>query len=644
MEYRNGIPADLAHLETFVWQAIFPAFDHPDLTEEQRAVNDKVVEEARTWAVRAMGREDELLYVAQDNNRKQLAGLIWAKGGHRPRVVLIVVARRYWGGEVASKLLEEAIFWMGAAQPIDARVREYNQRAIAFFSKHGFTITEEKDEDFPISRIVMRRPAAYQAEADNEIDQLDLGFELPEPEPEPRSAAEEQLNLAEPYAQRRNPDDQDQSLSKFPHIELEIDSGSAGDTSEDDYASREAPEESAAAVLGDDTPPFEFAFQSATDEAGNKNDEAGGPLDEELNYEPAILDALADEDESGQPELVEDALVLEEIDDLDNETVLCTNCGSVLPEGAKFCPQCGHPVEEPHSEVDEESDQRKSENSKQASPFESREQIAADNNRPVPGVTSPPAGPDEFEGIDWNGSLMSDFRALFKELFHQRVQDYFGESAVARYESARRQSEFKQTVSTQLAALADWVRNNRSLPAWQNKLGYDRLLIASEALIEFFLVEEAKNIHGGIWPQRLLRHQTSHWGDVDLFSLVMDYLDFSSEEESIYTDFVRMPARVLRNVTNRYLSATMDERVLFVCDQSLLGNGKDGYAMTDVAIYWRPVLQGPHRLLYQDIDQLSIKADHLNINGLFFDAGKSLNFKMALLLRRLSTLIATYAA
>ncbi|MEM6879399.1 MAG: GNAT family N-acetyltransferase [Bacteroidota bacterium] len=625
MEYRSGNPADLAHLETFIWQAIFPAFDHPDLTEAQRAANDKVVEEARSWSVRAMGRQDELLYVAHDEERKQLAGLIWAKAGPSPRIVLIVVARRYWGQGIAAKLLEEAMFWLGEGSPVAARVRHYNERAKAFFAKHGFQLLEEEDLDFPIPRVIMQRPAGYRSESEDDRDQLDLGFEFPEPETADGAPAEGFLDLTEPFAQIRNEAQEAPPTSKFPHIELEITTG------EEEPADLEAvPEDvSAAEALGDSPPPFEFAFQSAD----SKDDEALGEEDPPpVDYEPFKLDELPDPpiDPTEDADLMEDALVLEEFKPADHPDDRCTNCGAALPKNAKFCPQCGHPVElnqvEDNSSVEAEKKLDSAEEQEHASEL------------PLTGAVFDSEDFDQAGNIDWSGTLMTDFRSFFKNQFRSRITDYFGEEAVEVYENARRQSDFQQTVSTQLAALADWVRTSRTLPTWKNMQGYRRLLTVTEALIEFFLVEGAKHIHGGIWPQRLLRHQAQTWDNADLFALVMDYLDFDSESETVYTDFVRMPAKVLRNVTSRFLQAARDERVLFVCDQSLLGTGKDGYAMTDVAIYWRPVLQGRQRLLYQEIETLTNHKDHLRINGLYLDAGASLNIKIALLLRRLATM------
>ncbi|MEM6395847.1 MAG: zinc-ribbon domain-containing protein, partial [Bacteroidota bacterium] len=400
----------------------------------------------------------------------------------------------------------------------------------------------------------------------------------------------------------------------------------------------------------DSTSPDSASPDSASPDSASPDSASPATDHTDIHYTPPPLEPLPDVTEE---DLLEDALILEEITpESQTESGLCNNCGADLPEGARFCPQCGHPVDD--------------------TPVKTQN-FASPSSPPPPPPTdtegsphlrksepnTPPHGEQHFQdpdhsftntrgknlgGIDWDGSLMTDFRTFFKDRFQQRVQDYFGEQAVDRYEDARRQSDFQQTVSTQLAALADWVRNHRAESNWRNEQGYNRLVAATEALIEYFLVEATRKLHGGIWPQRLLRHQALSWDKADLFSMAMDYLDFEDESETYYTDFVRMPARVLKNATNRFLNATRDERVLFVCDQSLLGSGKDGYALTDVAIYWRPVLQGPQRVLYQEIETLEKQADHLRINGLYFDAGASLNYKMALLLRRLATMISTYAA
>lgn len=667
MEYRLGKAEDLTHIETFVWQAIFPAFEHPDLNEEQRAANDRVVEDAREVAMRAIMRDDRVLYIAYDEERQQLAGMVI--GQQRPTAYpmldYLIVARRYWGKGVADQLLDAASFWLGNKRPLQLAVRYYNSRAIAFFEKHGFQDTGESAGDYAIPRILMLRPAGYETQKlAEEEPQLALGLDdstsqphQDEHPPEELSetqatvpaaidesplelqdlfadleaessssldlvsspaeeefqqeeelevqAAEEPASLADEQAEAPS-----NSGSRFPHIELEITLPEEDDQRDNPYADHieEQDDRLVPDAMEDKELPFEFAFQEEEEEAA-------------ATEESPVWESLVFEEISAATERISE------------QEFSCSNCGTLLPAQARFCFNCGAAQSELVAQPPPLPIQQATEE------IELEEEPTAEK---LPEIV-PSTGPDAW-GIDWGGSLISDFRSFFRQRFVQRVTDYFGLKAVSVYEEHRQASDFQDTVSAQLSALADWVRLHRQQPAWSNELGRLRLLAAVEALIEFFLVEGSVELHRGIWPQRLLRHQAKDWNSVDLFAMVMDYLNFTEESEEVYTDFVQMPAKVLRNASKQYLRAAKDERVLFVCDQSLLGTGKQGFAMTDVAIYWRPVLQSANSLLYQDIETVVVKGDHLLINGRYFDGGQRLNRKLALLLRRLKTLVATYAA
>jgi hypothetical protein len=136
-------------------------------------------------------------------------------------------------------------------------------------------------------------------------------------------------------------------------------------------------------------------------------------------------------------------------------------------------------------------------------------------------------------------------------------------------------------------------------------------------------------------PQRLLRHQSLDWETADLFKVVMDYLDFDAENELVYTDFVTMPSRALRNATKSFIRAKKDERVFLICDQSLLSQAKNGFAITDSGLYWKNVLQPAGAVTFTTLQQVKLEQGHLSIDGQFFNAGSRLNLKMGLLLDRL---------
>ena len=218
MEYRLGQAEDLIHIETFVWQAIFPAFDHPDLNEEQRAANDRVVEDAREVAMRAIMREDRVLYVAIDDERQQLAGMVIGeqRPAAYPSLDYLIVARRYWGEEVAAQLLAAVSFWLGNRRPIQLAVRYYNSRAIAFFEKHGFQDTGESAGDEIIPRILMLRPADY--ESDQAVEEDDRAEHRTHDACEVHITRDQQHKAR--HEQHRTEQDTTQLVQRFQHGDI----------------------------------------------------------------------------------------------------------------------------------------------------------------------------------------------------------------------------------------------------------------------------------------------------------------------------------------------------------------------------------------------------------------------------------------
>ena len=161
MQFRPGRESDFTHLETFVWQAIFPAFDVDGLSPDQRAENDALVENARTEVVAALDRASVGVFVAWDERRRALSGYLIADA--RPRayaeIERLVVRRADWGKGVGEGLLNQGLDFIGRERAVQLVVRHYNERATAFFAKHGFTNTGESVGEFAIPRILMLREA-----------------------------------------------------------------------------------------------------------------------------------------------------------------------------------------------------------------------------------------------------------------------------------------------------------------------------------------------------------------------------------------------------------------------------------------------------------------------------------------------------
>jgi GNAT superfamily N-acetyltransferase len=161
MILRPARESDFPHLETFVWQAIFPAFDQPELTAAQRAENDAMVEGARMEVMRALEERNTAVFVAIEPKRRSLAGYLIIDGAPAAytRLRRIIVKRAFWGKGVATSLMNEATNFVGRDRAVAVAVRHYNARAIAFLAKHDFVDTGETSGDHAIPRTLLLREA-----------------------------------------------------------------------------------------------------------------------------------------------------------------------------------------------------------------------------------------------------------------------------------------------------------------------------------------------------------------------------------------------------------------------------------------------------------------------------------------------------
>ena len=265
-----------------------------------------------------------------------------------------------------------------------------------------------------------------------------------------------------------------------------------------------------------------------------------------------------------------------------------------------------------------------------------------DNPSPAPGAKEnapEPEGDAEFLDLKDLSDVDSEvtpaeLRSEFEDQLGARLTDYFGAEDLPRYLTVYRNAEnFHHIRDVSLHGLSRWI--NGRPPGGRIARRKERVM---GELIEYFIVESAAGLHDGRFPQKLLRYQGAEWEKVNLFNLVMDYLDFRAVSEQVYTDFGSIPPKVLKRATENYLRTSKDERLFFICDQSLFGSGKQGFAMTDAAIYWKNVLQPAGAVTYTTLRSIKLKDGHLLLDGQYFDAGPGLNLQLALLLDKLRRL------
>ncbi|MBC6992824.1 GNAT family N-acetyltransferase [Neolewinella lacunae] len=706
MTLRPARLADFDHLETFVWQAIFPAFDHPGLTDAQREENDALIELARTEVVEALDLPHHAVFVAIDGKTRTLAGYVVVDASPRAyaEIKRLIVKRAHWGKGVGAELMEMATDFIGRDRAVSACIRYYNERALSFFAKQGFVDTGETTGAFAIPRKLLLReaferlpktaapaapaesPAAddyydFPTEADEPVfeslpdyrlttDDAPLfetgenalrAEEIPATPAEESSLTEDQLSVLEAFIARAraakgladkipepaapsrpaSPPASSRSDHSTPPsgpspahrmIEFEVDFGDKVETISRTPHPVEKPTERAAPSPNPvpATASFEFAFDSGTTPEGTPSTPTQSqPKPEES---PKKTPPPQPKPANAAPAVSESV-----------QTKHCPDCQTSLPISARFCFTCGFPQPEPSAgdtgdRAPEEDFLVLEEIPPVTEPTPQAQPKTPPPNKAEPAAATPrnnaSTAQDSTEKMRNGaapGNNPADLKTAFREYLSERVVAYFGQRHLTKYLDRLDSSiAFQQVRDGSLAKLSTWLGEQGNTAASRVRR---RNILAD--LTEYFLAETAADLHGHLLPQRLLRHQSVDWEVADLFRLVMDYLDFASESERVYTDFVVMPTRALKNATTSFLRAARDERVFFICDQSLISQAKNGFAVTDSGIYWKNVLQPAGSATFTTMDPPRIEQGHLVLDGQYFDAGSRLNLKIAVLLDKL---------
>jgi ribosomal protein S18 acetylase RimI-like enzyme len=160
----QGAPGDFADLRGFVAAATREAFDHPDLTDEQRAENQWVADIAPGTYERSLADPERRVFVARVAGTS--AGFVIVDRGAAgcPEIDWLIVAPEYHGRGVAQALMGAALAWLGDETDIRLGVIHYNARALAFYRKYGFVDTRRVSGSHRIPRRLLVRPRSRAGE------------------------------------------------------------------------------------------------------------------------------------------------------------------------------------------------------------------------------------------------------------------------------------------------------------------------------------------------------------------------------------------------------------------------------------------------------------------------------------------------
>jgi transcriptional antiterminator Rof (Rho-off) len=161
-------------------------------------------------------------------------------------------------------------------------------------------------------------------------------------------------------------------------------------------------------------------------------------------------------------------------------------------------------------------------------------------------------------------------------------------------------------------------------------------------LLDLFVVGQCDHLNIHPIPKSVLNYLDVRYSEeVNLEEMIYDYLDFPAESEAVYTNFLSMDQEKLKNAIRNFLVTEKGERIFFICNQSLLGSCKEGFAMTDRALYWRAHFQPARKVSYTKLDSVTRKRHWILINDHFFNVNPSFNIKLLKLMKKLKRLYAS---
>lgn len=305
---------------------------------------------------------------------------------------------------------------------------------------------------------------------------------------------------------------------------------------------------------------------------------------------------------------------------------LCPNCAAEIIPGAKFCHRCGDHIVEKTKPCP-----ACHEHSPLASVFCHYCGFHFEGKNARPSAYEP-VYPLDFYADD----LTEQVKALFFGNLRRRVEEEHDVARYSDYVERFYDSRFREIYNLRAGQIADdvyvqWERfGTETLPEIDRRLD-----TAFEGLLDYFIIQFCPDLNGVLLPPAILKYEKVQPGKTDLGRMIQDFLDFEREEELFFFDFVAMPEALVANVCKNFLFAERKERVWFVCDLSLKGNGKEGFAMTDRGVYWRSPFDKARRVLYHELREVKLEKKWMTVNGHFFNANPSLNLKLCKLLKKL---------
>ena len=93
---------------------------------------------------------------------------------------------------------------------------------------------------------------------------------------------------------------------------------------------------------------------------------------------------------------------------------------------------------------------------------------------------------------------------------------------------------------------------------------------------------------------------------------------------------------LLKTASQSFLFPDKKETILLICDQSILGTCREGFALTEKGLYWKAHRAPAAKVHYDSLQTIKREKDWMKINGHFFNVNPRFNIKMARFLSAVS--------
>lgn len=302
------------------------------------------------------------------------------------------------------------------------------------------------------------------------------------------------------------------------------------------------------------------------------------------------------------------------------ETFDCTECGTENPISAKYCSGCRYSFFEEKEEPLEVLELKE-------------EPVIIEEKEAEKEAIN-----DLFEKTP-TSQLEKEIYDTFFIYLKQKIKEEQDIKNWELYLHRLEVSEFKIAFEIRTKHLAEDVQKLQEKYGTTHEKAQTPILKFYNDLSDFFLIHYCSDLNTVVLSEKILQYQTMNSSEVSLVQMCLDYLNFEEEEgTTYYTDFIEMPLDRLRVAGKSFLFPEKEEKIVLICDQSVTGSLKEGFAITEKGLYWKMHFEKPRKLLFDNFQEVVAEKDWIKINGQFFNADRSLNVKMMKLLRKINDL------